>query len=104
MASGSAKAQNLKFYYYPDNNVYYDVASHQYVYLNNGAWTTVQTLPSGITLVKSPRYVVYNPTKEVWRNNAVHIKKYPKGKAVGYKGTNPNKANGQTKPKSNSKN
>src|SRR5437016_3765546 len=43
-----AGAQQLRFYYYPKSNVYYDIANHQYIYLNNGTWTTVTTLPSGM--------------------------------------------------------
>src|SRR5215208_6538210 len=90
-------AQQLKFYYYPGANVYYDVANKHYIYLNNGSWTTVNTLPSGVTIVRQPRVVVYNSTPQVWAQNAAHVKKYktknttPNGKAVGYKGTNPNK-------------
>ncbi len=99
-----ANAQQLKFYYYPNNNVYYDVAHKQYIYSDNGNWTTVTTLPSGLRVVNTPRYIIYNPTPQVWVQNPIHLKKYknnyPKGKAVGYKGTNPNKAIGKGTGKS----
>jgi len=101
-----AGAQLIKFYYYPNTNVYYDVTQRQYIYADNGNWVTVAALPTGIRVVNTRRVVVYNPTPQVWIQNPGHIKKYkthyihyPNGKAVGYKGTNPNKANGKLKPK-----
>jgi len=95
----SGRSQPLKFYYYPSANVYYDVANKHYIYADNGTWTTVQVLPSRIHIVKTPRVVVYNATPEVWHLNSAHVKKYkntaPKGKAIGYKGSSPNKAKGK---------
>lgn len=92
----------LKFYYYPSPNVYYDVAQKQYVYQNNGNWIPVTVLPANIKTKGGPRYIVYNQTPDIWIQNGAHIKKYkapkqkhyPKGKAYGYKGTNPNKGHG----------
>ena len=95
-----AGAQRLKFYYYPNSNVYYDVAHKQYIYSNNGNWTPVTTLPGGMNVVRSRRVIVYHNTPEIWMDNPGHIKKYkhyPNGKAVGYKGTNPNKGKGKYK-------
>jgi hypothetical protein len=97
----SSQAQR-KFYYYPSQNVYYDVSQKQYVYQNSGNWTPVAALPDNIKSAMGSRYVVYNQTPEVWNQNAEHVKKYkapkqknvPNGRAYGHKGTNPNKANG----------
>jgi hypothetical protein len=102
--ANQAAAQQLRFYYYPASNVYYDVSLGQYVYYDNGGWVTVRTLPSNIQLVKTGRTVVYHAGHDIWVDNAAHktkykVKKYPQGKAVGYKGTNPNKAVGKAKPK-----
>ena len=104
VAISSAKqagAQQKKFYYYPNSNMYYDVGSHQYIYLNNSGWVNVNTLPPGIIVNKTRRVVIYNPTPDIWVHNNKHKLKYkntyPKGKAVGYKGTNPNKAQGKSK-------
>jgi hypothetical protein len=102
----SSQAQ-LKFYYYPASNVYYDVAHKQYVYQNNGSWTPVAVLPASLKTTRGPRYIVYNRTPDVWNQNETHVKKYkeakqkhyPKGKAVGYKGSNPNKEVGHAKSK-----
>ncbi|MDB5193960.1 MAG: hypothetical protein JWQ96_3523 [Segetibacter sp.] len=99
-----------KFYYYPTSNVYYDVAQQRYVYQKGSNWTPVTTLPSGINLGRSQRYIVYSQTPEVWNQNQIHVKKYkavktntPNGKAVGYKGTNSNKALGKSNGKGNGK-
>ena len=104
IAGNTAQAQQLRFYYYPKANVYYDPASRQYIYYDNSNWTTVQTLPSTIIVKDVPRVTVYSKTPQVWQMNAEHKEKYknyngkyPKGKAVGYKGTNPNRMNGKTK-------
>lgn len=110
----TAQAQ-LKFYYYPSSNVYYNVAQKQYAYLNDGNWTQVSTLPANVKVARTPRYIVYNQTPEVWVKNQTHVKKYkapkqknyPNGKAVGYKGSNPNKptakGNGNGKAHKNGK-
>ena len=95
----SGTAQQLKFYYYPSSNVYYDVANKQYIYVDSATWSTVSVLPSRIHIAKTPRVIVYHATPQVWHLNPAHVKKYkntaPKGKAVGYKGSNPNKAKGK---------
>ena len=97
----SGFAQQLRFYYYPSSNVYYDPAKKVYFYQNSGSWTSVRTLPTDIRVASTPRVTVYHNNPEVWRDNEVHIKKYkdtsPRGKAVGYKGSNPNKAKGKGK-------
>jgi hypothetical protein len=109
----SSDAQKLKYYYYPGANVYFDIANMQYIYPSNGTWTTATALPAGLVVTNRPRVIMYNETPEIWQNNQTHVTKYktktthlPKGKAVGYKGTNPNKPvakanrpNGKTKVK-----
>ena len=103
-ATGLAVNAQKKFYYYPGSNVYYDVAQKQYIYLNDGSWTPVTSLPTSLRVGRSPRYVVYSQTPEVWGQNQEHVKKYkapkqknyPNGKAVGYKGSHPNKAVGKS--------
>jgi hypothetical protein len=94
----SSEAQKTKYYYYPGANVYFDIEKKQYIYPSNGTWTTATTLPTGLAITNKPRVIMYDETSEVWRNNQTHVTKYkaktthlPKGKAVGYKGSNPNK-------------
>ena len=97
----------LKFYYYPSSNTYYDVSQKRYLYQNNGSWTPVTVLPATIRTVGRPRYIVYNQTPDVWIQNETHVKKYkapkqkhyPQGKAYGYKGSNTRKGEGVAKGK-----
>lgn len=97
-----AQAQQLKFYYYPASNAYYDVANQTYIYPSGGTWVTRSALPSRLSVLGTDRVAVYSSTPQVWRYNANHKTKYrgksaeaPQGKAVGYKGSNPNKAQGK---------
>ena len=95
----SVQAQQMKFYYYPQSNVYYDPGKKHYIYLENGTWTTVGVLPKKVTIWGIPRVAIYGNDSKIWLKNSDHVVKYknhPNGKAVGYKGTNPNKAQGKT--------
>lgn len=78
-----ASAQRLTYYYYPSSNIYYSVASHDYVYYDPGTtrWITVKALPPGIVLTRT-RYTVYYNGPEVWRDNASHKTKYKVKKTV----------------------
>ena len=92
----SAHAQKRSYYYYPSNNVYYDISGRQYVYNNGGTWTTVKTLPSGITLVKgSPRVTVYHTGNDVWAGNSGHVIKYKNYKAPKMKPVKSNNGKGK---------
>lgn len=98
----SAAAQQLRFYYYPASNVYYDVANKRYIYPDNGTWVTRSALPSRRAVLGTNRVTVYSETPQVWRYNAAHKAKYrgksagaPYGKAVGYKGSSTHKAQGK---------
>jgi hypothetical protein len=66
-----------KYYYYPESNVYYDQASNSYWYYDEPTtqWTTVQTLPSTITVSKT-RYPITYKGDDPWKNNAADMKKY----------------------------
>lgn len=99
---GQAEAQQLRFYYYPASNAYYDVANQKYIYPSGGTWVTRGALPSRLAVLGTDRVVVYSSTPQVWRYNTTHKAKYrgksaaaPQGKAVGYKGSNPHKAQGK---------
>lgn len=76
LTSAQAGAQQRKYYYYPASNVYYDVSGKQYVYLDNGAWIHVATLPDNYKVVNTRRVIVYHPNREVWAGNSDHVKKY----------------------------
>jgi hypothetical protein len=70
--------QQMKFYYYPSSNVYYNPSTSDYWYYDDATsnWTSVRELPSTIHLVKSPRYLVYHSDADIWKDNAMHLKKY----------------------------
>jgi hypothetical protein len=76
LIANDSQAQRLRFYYYPDRNVYYDPGHSQYIYDNNGNWTTVRTLPSGYVVRNSPRVTIYSDRPEVWTYNEEHRTKY----------------------------
>ncbi|MCW3074393.1 MAG: hypothetical protein JWP69_1462 [Flaviaesturariibacter sp.] len=94
--AGTATAQSGKYYYYPSSNVYLDPVKQVYIYPAGGTWTQVSALPASYNVKGAQRVTVYSPSGQVWQHNATHKTKYkkttpaPKGKAVGYKGTNPN--------------
>jgi hypothetical protein len=73
--------QKMTFYYYPSSNIYYDVASNEYVYYDESTqkWLNVKELPTTITLVKMPADTVYYNGQQVWKDNPEHLRKY-KGK------------------------
>ena len=91
----TAGAQQTRYYYYPASNVYLDPVKQVYIYPNGSSWTQVSSLPSSYNVRGAQRVTVYSESPQVWRQNATHKTKYkkttpaPKGKAVGYKGTNP---------------
>ena len=85
--------QRVKFYYYPSSNVYYNVSTGEYEYYDQPTttWMTVKTLPSTITIEKtSPKYTVYYNGTDVWKDNAIHMRKY-KEKRNGVVKTKPHK-------------
>ena len=67
-----------KYFYYPSSNVYFDEASGNYWYWDNGTakWLTVQTLPSTITVANTQRYPIDITGNDPWLNNASDLKKY----------------------------
>ena len=79
--------QRVRYYYYPSSNVYYNVTTGDYWYYDNGSttWLQAKTLPTTIVVEKTPRYTVYYNGPEVWKDNAMHQKKY-KAKKGGEKG------------------
>jgi len=37
---------NVRYIYFPEYTIYYDLTLRKYIYLNNGSWLTVNILPS----------------------------------------------------------
>lgn len=50
------RVENVRYMYFPDYNFYYDFTLRNYIYFDNGAWLSVDILPSrynGINLRRS---------------------------------------------------
>jgi hypothetical protein len=46
---------NVRYIYFPEYYVYYDLTLRQYIYLNNGGWVTVNVLPQRFNTVNLRR-------------------------------------------------
>ncbi|MBF4488059.1 hypothetical protein [Flavobacterium sp. CSZ] len=93
---------DVRYYYLPDLETYYDVNTSNYVYLNNGRWVRTRSLPSAYR-----NYDLYSHYKVVltdyrgerpYDNFKTHRVKYAKG----YKGK-PQKTIGQKPGRGNNK-
>jgi hypothetical protein len=85
---GPAEASEVRFYYIPDIEVYFDVNTGEYIYLSDGAWIRANSLP--------PAYRDYDlygaykvPLREYrgekpWENHGEYHKNYPKGYYKGH--------------------
>lgn len=40
------RIENVRYVYFPEHMIYYDLSLQNYIYLNNGIWLTVKVLPS----------------------------------------------------------
>ena len=85
-AWGPAGYSDVRYYYLPDIDTYYDINTSQYIYVNNGNWIRATALPPAYRT-----YNLYNGYKVVITNYRdatpyvyykTHKAKYPKG----YKG------------------
>lgn len=77
--AGSSK--KFEFYYYPDRNIYYDVANAEFVYSVNGGktWETFKKELGKDPATLGSREIIYSDSQQPWNNNAADIEKY-KGK------------------------
>ncbi len=69
----------VKYWYYPAQNIYYNDVSGDYWYYDvpSQAWITVKTLPTTYTITPTDeRYVVYYNGPDVWKANKQHKVKY----------------------------
>jgi hypothetical protein len=54
---------NVRYIYFPDYTIYYDLTLRQYIYFDSGAWITVNVLPTrfnGINLRRSKQVRIEN--------------------------------------------
>lgn len=40
------RVETIRYVYFPDHYIYYDLSLRNYIYLDNGAWITVNVLPA----------------------------------------------------------
>ncbi|QSB28463.1 hypothetical protein [Flavobacterium sp. CLA17] len=99
---GPSGYNDVRYYYLPDLETYYDVNTSNYIYVSNGKWIQSRYLPRAYR-----NYDLYNEYKVVltdyrgnrpYDNYKVHKVKYGKG----YKGS-PQKTIGQKPGKGNNK-
>ena len=64
------------FYYYPQSNVYFSLASDKYISLYRNAWLVSERAPRNIRRKKEPYVVVYHRGFDVWNDNRYHVLKY----------------------------
>lgn len=54
---------NVRYVYFPDYSIYYDLTLRNYLYLNNGVWIRVNTLPprfNGLNLRRARQVRVHD--------------------------------------------
>ncbi|HEY4789137.1 MAG TPA: hypothetical protein VIH57_23975 [Bacteroidales bacterium] len=71
----------VRYYYLPDVEMYYDVWNHEYVYLNNGNWVFTATFPSYYSSydINSAFVVVLDyKVHEPWRQHQLYASHYPR--------------------------
>ncbi|MCV2484721.1 hypothetical protein OD917_07285 [Flavobacterium sp. SH_e] len=106
-AWGPVGYTDVRYYYLPDLETYYDISTSNYVYLSNGRWIRTRSLPSAYR-----NYDLYSEYKVVltdyrgdrpYDNFKNHKVKYAKGykgkpqKTIGQKPGNGNNKSGKEK-------
>jgi len=78
-AQTTGEAQ-IKYWYYPSQNVYYNDATGDYWYFDNGTtkWVSSKTLvaPYVAVLPTDTKYQIMYPSPEIWKANVNHKVKY----------------------------
>ena len=72
-----------KHIYFPQQNFYYDIERHDYIYLNNGVWTVSVSIPTpfiNINLGNSRQVELDFVGNNPYRYNSAHVVKYKKYK------------------------
>jgi len=68
-----------KYYYYPTEDAYYDVATGNYWYhdVPTSSWISVNTLPSSYVINdKTERFEILYEGTDVWKDHKMHRKIY----------------------------
>lgn len=73
--------EEVRYYYLPDVEMYYDVWEHEYIYLNNGNWVFTTAFPGYYSDydVNTAFVVVLNRSvREPWRTHQNYVSHYPR--------------------------
>jgi hypothetical protein len=82
-ASAQGYRAKTRHIYFPEQNFYYDVQKHNYIYFSNNNWEVSFSLPNifvGINLSKSAQIELDFTGNDPHRYNTVHVVKYKKDK------------------------
>lgn len=95
---GPANNDYVEYYYLPEADVYYNVPTSQFVYLNRGKWISVSSLPTSYRVDLYRTYKVVINEKRPYMNHNMYKAKYGKYKHSYNKQSpnrdHPNKGNG----------
>ena len=72
------KAKQNEFYYYPDMNLYYDVAKNNFIYSLDGGviWDTIDAKSGNIPTTLGDKIVLNSTSDSIWNDNKLHREKY----------------------------
>ena len=74
MSKKTEELPKYQFYYYPNVNMYYDVAAGQYIYSLDSArtWNTINEISQEKPATLGNGVVLYSDQKQVWKQNEEH--------------------------------
>lgn len=77
-SSSNKQKQEVKFYYYPKTNVYFDVTKKKYIYsLDSGkTWSNISITSDKESPTLGKRLIIYSTTDSIWKQNEAHRKQY----------------------------
>lgn len=71
-------ASSVPYYYFPDYDMYYDVGSGQYYYLNNGTWVSSGIVPyPGVDIGSTYTVLLGSGTTRPWDRDDYYRRNYP---------------------------
>ncbi len=79
-APTSENLTNVRYYYIPDCDAYYDASTQQYYSLSNGSWISTSSIPSscsGTDLSNAYTVLLNSSVSQPWINNAFYQANYP---------------------------
>jgi hypothetical protein len=74
----SEKVSEIEFDYYPEKNIYFNVARSTFIYSIDGAksWDSLHTSSKEEQKLLGRKEKIYTKTPEVWKENKTHLSMY----------------------------